>query len=85
MTCWKCGGHHTDGNGFCLTCGRRYYGTAPATHGKRADPLACPECGGRVYGSWSGKGPTCNECVNNRSIAVILRQTPDMSRARRRW
>ena len=70
----------------CRNCGGRQYGTAPDTHGKKLAPLHCPGCGTRVYGLWSGgSSPTCNKCVNNRSIAVILRQTPDMARARRRW
>ena len=69
----------------CARCSVRLYATQPDTHGRKTDPLFCPECGARVYGtSWTGAPPTCGDCADSKVLAVILRETPDMSRVRRR-
>ena len=48
----------------CQTCGHRLYGTQPDTHGTKASPLWCPECGGRVWGEWNSRhSVACSDCL----------------------
>ena len=85
MACGKCGGPLAQDPSaadefFCRQCGARYYTVAPDTHGKTANPLACPECGVRVYGFWTSKAVICGDCHASRAVATILRPTPDVGK-----
>ena len=64
----RCGGllafdRASDDEYVCQTCGHRFYGTAPDTHGKEAKPLWCPECHGRVWSEWKSRDSVaCSDC-----------------------